>query len=310
MKFVGAGALTLLLMTSCASAADVSNAADESAQVQEPTETEPTTPTETTETTATAPTVTTAPTEPTEPTTPTETTAEPELAGPPKVGNCYRTGKVAFQQQRDGSFPVNCGRPHTAETFAVIDVGGSARKAEIDRVWRECQASFKRYVGDSQTVSTLGLTVIQPTADQMLQGQQWARCDAIELPNYNGLGGRLRTGSVAGALEGGVPDEFRGCVRHWPKVDQPVHFTSCRKNHQAELIPESLNLGGPDATYPGQSSVLNASKTFCANIFQDYVPETLNYYYYYPTASSWKSGSHDTTCWALDTEGDGLPPAF
>lgn len=312
-KFIGAIALTTLVLTSCAKAADVSNATDDPGQVEETTGTPPT-PTETTEsTTPLTPSETTETTETTEPTTPsetTETTDEPQVAGPPEVGNCYPTGKVAFQQRRDGSFPVKCSKPHTAETFAVFDVGSSPTGADIDRVWRVCQERFKDYVGDSPTVSTLGMTVIEPHVDQELQGQQWARCDAIEMPNYNGVGGRQRTGSLEGALDGGVPNRFRGCVKHWPKVDQAVHFTSCRENHQAELIPVSLDLGGPEAPYPGRNSVLNDSKTFCGNIFQEYVPETLNYYYYYPTRSSWKSGSHDTTCWALDTEGDGLPPTF
>ena len=256
-------------------------------------------PSESTPSTASTP--TTAP-----PTTtpPTVTVAPP----PPRVGTCHATGKAAFQQLRDASPAVSCARRHTAETFAVFDVGRSPSQREIDAIRRTCQSRFTSYVGDSATVSTLGLTVLLPAAREVADGAAWARCDVIEQPNYNGRGGVPRTGSVRGVLDEAVPDRFRGCARHWPKVSQPVHFTSCARPHQAELIPESLNLGGPGAAFPGAATAESRSKQFCLHNFQQYVPETVNYYYYYPTRASWRSGSHDTTCWALDVEGDKLPP--
>lgn len=262
-------------------------------------------------TTATSPptSATPAPTSATSPSPEVTTSASaPSVANRPVVGSCYSIGKAAFQRQRDGSEPIACTRRHTAETFAVFQAHGVPNRKEIDHVWRQCQARFKSYVGDSATVSKLGLTVILPSREQTAAGQNWIRCDAIELPNFNGKAGLPRTGSVRGVLVPQVPRALRGCVRHWPKIDQPVHFTSCNQNHQAELIPESLNLGGPEAAYPGLASAQSDSKGFCESVFQDYVPETTHYYYYYPTPTSWRSGSHDTTCWALDTQGDGLPP--
>lgn len=190
----------------------------------------------------------------------------------------------------------------------MYDVGAVPTAAQIDKVRRNCQSGFRSYVGDSATVSKLGMTVMLPGAEQAAVGVRWIRCDAIELANYNGEGGVSRTGSVKGALAAGVPDIFRGCVDHLPKVTQPVHFTSCSQRHQGELIPESLNLGGPQAPFPGSKAVANRSRSFCRGVFQDYVPQTSDYYYYYPTRPSWRSGSHDTTCWALDTRGGGLPP--
>ena len=233
---------------------------------------------------------------------------EPQPDARPVVGDCYNTARTAFSHQRDGSAPVPCTKPHTAETFAVFNVGTAPLPNDIDRIWRVCQPRFASYVGLSPTVSTLGLTVILPSLTQTQAGQGWIRCDAIQQPSYNGNRGVSRTGSVKGALDGGVPPAFRGCALHWPKVNQAVIFTSCRRSHQAELIPESLTLGGPSAPFPGVATTKSRSQTFCESTFQDYVSETLNYYYYYPTAASWQSGSHDTTCWALDLKGDGLPP--
>ncbi|MDQ3306945.1 MAG: septum formation family protein [Actinomycetota bacterium] len=309
-KLLGSlAAVSTLVLTSCASAQDV---ADTSSERTAPVETsEPTT--STTSTSTTPPTSTSAPTtsEPptTEPTTsaPT-TTTEPQLAGLPKVGNCYDTTKAQFRNQRDGSFPVACSGRHTAETFAVFSVSSFPAPNDINKVWRDCQPRFQRYVGAPATLSKLDLTLILPSDDQVAAGQDWIRCDAIQKEHYNALVGAPRTGSLQASLTSGVPREFRGCVKHWPKVDQAVTFTSCDERHQAQLIPESLFFGPPDAPFPGVETTQRKSKQFCEDVFQTYVPETLNYYYYYPTADSWRSGSHNSTCWALDTQGDGLPP--
>jgi putative regulator of septum formation len=230
------------------------------------------------------------------------------VAASPQVGNCYNAGKAAFHRQRDGSSPVSCRQRHTAETFAVFSTGPVPNRRTIDRIWRDCQSRFRAYVGDSTTVSTLRLTVMLPSTGQIAAGQHWVRCDAIELPGYTGHSGLPRTSSLKGALDRGVPKAFRGCARHWPRLDRSVHFTSCQRKHQTELIPESANLGGPEAAYPGRGTVKKDSKRFCLRAFQHFVPRTRHFYYYYPTRSSWRSSTHDTTCWALDPRGDGLPP--
>lgn len=277
--------------------------------------TEPTGPTEPTVSVITS-TPTSVPTSEASSNAPPSTTApteRPAVPPRPQAGNCYATSRASFRAQVDGSAPVSCRTLHSAETFAVFATDGHPSSSQIATVWRDCQARFNTYIGASATVSTIGLTLILPSSDQTAAGQKWIRCDAILLANYNAAGttgkiGLSHVGSLARVLFNGVPDRFRGCARHWPKVDQPVHFTSCAQFHQAELIPESLTLGGPDTPYPGRSSAISSSKTFCGNVFQNYVPETDHYYYYYPTAASWRSSTHDTTCWALDTNGDGLPP--
>ncbi len=306
--------VTGLSVTSCASAQDVADASLDptvTAQQAQPTKSAASTGPTSALTVSPPPTPTPTPT-PSAPsptsTTPTTVAPTPDVANRPRVGNCYATGKAAFQRAQDGSDAVSCQRRHTAETFAVIKVRPDPSSAQTNRVGRDCNARFQRYVGDSPTVSKLGLTLIGPSEEQMAAGQSWIRCDVIELASYNGEVGLPRTGSVSGALEGEVPLALRGCARRWPKVDQPVHLTSCQQRHQAELIPESLNLGDPDAEYPGQASVTADSKLFCANTVQSYVPEAVNYYYYFPKLEGWRSGTRETTCWALDRFGDGLPP--
>ncbi len=301
MKLLGlVSVMSVLCLTACGSAEDVAGESSvettSTSSTTTPTETTSTstTPTETSASSATAP--------------PTSTTTTEPVVSRPRIGNCYDTTRKQFRIQRDGSSPIDCTRRHTAETFAAFRVSPSPLRAEIAKVWRDCQPRFQQYVGDSATISKLDLALILPSEAQVGAGQDWIRCDVILKAHYNARVGVPRAGSLHGALSSGVPSQFRGCVRHWPKVLQPVRFTSCKQAHQAQLIPESLFLGPPDAPYPGVTTAQNRSRAFCAGIFQEYVPETQNYYYYYPTRASWQSGSHNTTCWALDTQGDGLPP--
>jgi hypothetical protein len=241
--------------------------------------------------------------------TPTDTEpAEPELAPAPQVGNCYDVSRSGFQTQRDGSYPVPCARSHTAETYLVARVGPFPESRDIDAVWRKCHDRFRSYVGASATVSTLGIALIMPSNAQVAAGQGWIRCDVIERASFNGRSGLPRTGSLRDALVAEVPDRYRACSKRWPKVLQKVHFSPCDRFHQAELIPESERLGAPDDRFPGVATSRRRSATICESIVLDYVPEALRYYYYYPTRSSWGAGSRDTVCWALDTNGDGLPP--
>jgi hypothetical protein len=290
--------LVVLALAGCASAADVADEAAGTSTTSEPAPTEPSPSTEPTE--PTVPSEPTAPTEPPEP-------PEPELASRPEVGNCYAVKNRDFLRQRDGSFPVKCREPHTAETYAVFRVDPYPVSPQIDGIWRKCHDRFRAYVGASENVSKLGVALIMPGTRQVIEGQGWIRCDVIERVNFNGQVGLERTGSVRNVLADGVPKRFRGCVRHWPRPNKAVHFTSCDVSHQAELIPEAIRIGGPRAPFPGVGVTRQRSQTFCENTVLDYVPEALNYYYYFPTRASWRAGTRDTVCWALDKDGQGLP---
>lgn len=245
----------------------------------------------------------------TPPSTPTPpATTSPDHDSDPQIGFCYDAERRAFSTHRDGSEPVPCAAPHTAETFAVFGGRTLPDTDRLHRLRRLCATRFASYVGAPPTVSRVGMTLMEPSASEIAAGATWVRCDAIEVASFNVSIGISRTGSLRDALARTVPVALRGCANHWPKVYQAVHFTSCRTRHQAELIPEARVLGGPDAPYPGRAQARKASRTFCEAAFQRYVTSTTHFYYYYPTAASWVSSTHATTCWAVDPSGAGLPP--
>jgi hypothetical protein len=291
-------AVALLTVSACSTAADVAD--EDPGPTTEPTQTDPA-PTEPTESAPTE----SAPTE----TTPTETTpSAPELAPRPQVGNCYAVSTIGFRRQKDGSFPIACSKRHTAETYLVATVDPYPSARQLDQVWRRCHDRFRNYVGGSATISTLGIALILPSAAQVRAGHGWVRCDVIERTSFNGTTGTIRAGTVRNILVNNVPDRFRACSQRWPRVTQKVRFSSCQRFHQAELVPESRRLGGPAAPFPGRRVSRTRSADFCERVVLDYVPEALRFYYYYPTRGSWRAGTRDTVCWALDPTGNGLPP--
>ncbi|MGH3500448.1 MAG: septum formation family protein [Nocardioidaceae bacterium] len=239
---------------------------------------------------------------------PTPTSPTTDVAHAPKVGNCYQTTKHSFHHHRDGSQPVPCKRKHTTETFAVFETKQYPGPNKMDQIWRVCGSRFAKYVGGSDTVSTLGYVVLRPSVDQSVDGQTWVRCDAVNRLSLNGEVGLPHHGSLRHALAKEVPDRYRGCANHKPKATNPVFFKSCQNRHKAELIPKSKTLGGPHAKYPGKKSVESTSESFCKDIVPNWVPEATSYYYYYPTKKSWESNSHQTVCWGFGKSATSLPP--
>jgi hypothetical protein len=215
---------------------------------------------------------------------------------------------IGFRRQKDGSFPVACSKRHTAETYLVATVDPFPSRRQIDQVWRRCHDRFRSYVGASATVSTLGIALILPSAPQVRDGAGWVRCDVIERTSYQGKIGDVRTGTVRNILVNNVPDRFRACTKRWPRVTAKVRFSACTRFHQAELVPESRRLARPAAPFPGRKASRTRSANYCEDAVLDYVPEALRYYYYFPTRGSWRAGTRDTVCWALDPNGNGLPP--
>lgn len=257
--------------------------------------------------TPTIPTISIEPITPPVPTAVIPTSTAPAAAPRPRVGNCYDAGTSAFKNHRDGSRPVPCSATHNTETYSVWPASSFPDTATLDHIRRQCAARFIAYVGASPMVSTLETAFFTADAAQVESGQIWVRCDAIKVDTFQVKIGLPVTGSVKGVLAGKVPRQFRACTQHWPPGSADVHLSSCTQPHQGELIPESLTLGGPEAPYPGVSTVQTRSRSFCQDVFQNYTPQTTHYEYYYPTAASWETSTHTSACWSFVPEGEGLP---
>ena len=124
--------------------------------------------------------------------TPTKSTPTHEPAPPPKAGTCRPLSFGAIGRYSNQTATVDCGKPHTALTFAVeqlpedvafdgVDVGNDAvqEKASL-----QCRAAFAKYIGGSaatRALSRLSVTYFVPTQQDFDAGSRWVRCDVIAL---------------------------------------------------------------------------------------------------------------------------------
>ncbi len=75
----------------------------------------------------------------------------------------------------------------------------------IHPIRRLCAARSSAYVRAPPTVSKVGLTLTEPSEEQVAAGQAWVWCDALQTASFNVAVGVPRTGSLEHALARRVP---------------------------------------------------------------------------------------------------------
>jgi hypothetical protein len=93
--------------------------------------------------------------------------------------------------------------------------------------------------------------------------------------------------------DGGVP--LRSDMTDVPRVD-------CEDPHDSELF---AILGVEGSVFPGEEELVADAQDRCARAFGDFIGlpfanSTLDFRYYYPTASSWAQGDRSIYCLAFD----------
>ena len=83
-------------------------------------------------------------------------------------------------------------------------------------------------------------------------------------------------------------------------VDVPR--VSCEEPHDSELF---AILGVEGSTFPGERELVSEGQDRCARAFGDFIGipfanSTLDFRFYYPTASSWAQGDRSIYCLAFD----------
>jgi hypothetical protein len=93
--------------------------------------------------------------------------------------------------------------------------------------------------------------------------------------------------------DAGVP--LRSDMTDVPRVD-------CEEPHDSELF---AILGAEGSTFPGERELVSQGQDRCARAFGDFIGitfsnSTLDFRFYYPTASSWAHGDRTIYCLAFD----------
>ncbi|MCU1409494.1 MAG: uncharacterized protein JWR04_201 [Rhodoglobus sp.] len=86
------------------------------------------------------------------------------------------------------------------------------------------------------------------------------------------------------------------------RVTKTVPVVDCAEPHDSEAYAV-IELSGDD--FPGAEAVTDRAVTECTAKFTafvglDYATSTLDFAYYFPTPTSWKSGDREILCLAID----------
>jgi hypothetical protein len=105
--------------------------------------------------------------------------AAPQAA--PKAGNCYNLTKEQVAVDYSDINPVNCLKTHTAETYRVVKLKSNdlASNYDLAKAKTVCQP----WKGTSKFFNYWAWYI--PTPEQQSAGQNWIRCDAMIVKDYN-----------------------------------------------------------------------------------------------------------------------------
>ena len=99
----------------------------------------------------------------------------------PKVGNCYNLNKSQVDSDYSDIPPLNCLKAHTAETYRVVKLKPTdlASNYDLAKATTVCQP----WKGTSKFLNWWAWYI--PNPEQQAAGQNWIRCDAMIVNDYN-----------------------------------------------------------------------------------------------------------------------------
>lgn len=213
--------------------------------------------------------------------------------------------------------PVDCDRPHAAETAMV----GTFTGADADRATpppagsptlraarAECDKAANKLLGADWHAGRLALTVLVPRADAWTGGARWYRCELSETTSLDSDRPVSRTGGLAGALAAGSP------LAHtcFNPVESGKELTSmtpvaCTAPHHSEFA--GVYAAPADMTYQSVKSDDRRIENWCLGVIATFakIPTThVNYrvgwIYYFPNEESWADGDHGIQCFLWDSD--------
>ena len=99
----------------------------------------------------------------------------------PKVGNCYNLTKAQVAVDYSDVSAVNCLKTHSAETYRVVKLKKTDLASDFDlaKATKVCQP----WKGTSKFFNYWAWYI--PNPEQQNAGQNWIRCDAMIVKDYN-----------------------------------------------------------------------------------------------------------------------------
>jgi hypothetical protein len=217
--------------------------------------------------------------------------ATPDTA-PFQVGRCL--------DQRGGAKGWgDCARPHEYEVMLAQRLPARAVGSYVRTTMRRaCAAALPAYLKSPDAdASRLQAATAGPSRGK--DGNRWFACLVFErAPDGEP---RRRTGSLAGALAGGL-GAFQKCLVGEPLEDGPARIVPCDRPHRSEAVPGVLVLGSPTDPPPSLREMTSRSLDHCTKKVDAYLggrragvrPSSLS-----PLPDEWQDGETRAICYAV-----------
>lgn len=220
----------------------------------------------------------------------------------PELGACRVLTPEDVALPSNATTTVDCGEPHTAETFAVGQLPPELEDADHDSdevgawAYDTCAKKFMGFLGADESLvmrSIVSWAWFRPSEKAWDEGARWYRCDIVG-------GGDQATEYVdlPKTAEGLLlkPDDRWMVCADGESIDEKV---PCSEPHTWRAVT-TIVLGEADEPYPGDRVAEVTTRDFCS----DSVGAWLNYPVDYDFAytwfheAEWKAGNRRSVCWA------------
>ena len=236
---------------------------------------------------------------------PEEPREEPVSVAAPANGACRVLEPADVAKVSDQTETVPCGKPHTAETFAIGQFRGELADAEYDdqelgaHVYEDCSRSYMKFTGADPSLAlrtVLSWAWFRPSEEAWAAGARWYRCDVV--------GGTEKSAELVelpktaeGVLLGIPGDRWMACVKGASVSAVPP--VPCTEPHDWRAVT-SIVVGGEKDKYPGDRLVGVLSRDYCSASVGAWMHYPIDYEYAYTWfhRAEWETGNRRSICWA------------
>jgi hypothetical protein len=211
----------------------------------------------------------------------------------PKKGACYAYSIKGLDAAYGPTKTVPCSTKHTAVTYYVGTVTGTAASsaspldpAVVLATASGCRAAIVRKVGvKAASLTRLTFGYFVPTPAQWAAGARWYRCDAVLAKSSGTLASIPKNFLRVVATAKGI-STYRRCLTKGGKV------VACTSGKAYFVARKFVTLGTASAAYPGDAEVASSSFARCNRALAKPVR-----YATWPLAEGWSIGQRTSTCY-------------
>jgi hypothetical protein len=224
---------------------------------------------------------------------------------PPELGACRDLSPDDVAQPTDTTEPVDCGSPHTAETYAVGELPDRFDDADRDDeelgawAYTTCSKAFMDFLGADESLvmrTVVSWAWFRPSEQAWDHGARWYRCDVVGGGEQSKDYVDLPT-TAKGLLLGKPQDRWMVCA-DGPTVSGSVKVP-CTQPHEWRAVT-TISLGDAQDDYPGDRLVEVTTRDFCSKSVGAWLNYPVDYDFGYTWfhRAEWEAGNRRSVCWA------------